>query len=231
MRGPLGAFFRGFNRWFGRATDGYVAVVGRLHPEGRRCRWSSSPAWPSCAGLVGSRLPAGFIPQEDQGYMSVNVQLPPAASMQRTAAVCNQIDAILKDTPGVQNFTVVIGDTTTNTAQYFLTLDDWDERDPKGLTADAIILSLNRRLAALPDAQAYAVPPPAIPGVGTSGGISFMLEDRAGKDIQFLAGNTRKFLDAARKRPELASRQQHASTRACRSSTPTWTRRRCSSRA
>ena len=56
------------------------------------------------AGLVGSRLPAGFIPQEDQGYMSVNVQLPASASMQRTGAVCNQIDAILKDTPGVQNY-------------------------------------------------------------------------------------------------------------------------------
>ena len=79
--------------------------------------------------------------------MSLNVQLPPAASMQRTAAVCDQIDAILKDTPGIRNFTVVIGDTTTNTAQYFLTLDDWGKRDPKGLTADAIMLSLNKRLS------------------------------------------------------------------------------------
>ena len=204
MRGPLGVFFRGFNRWFGRATDGYVSTSAFLI---RKAALSMLflVVIAVLAGLVGSRLPAGFIPQEDQGYMSLSVQLPPAASMQRTAAVCDQIDAMLKDTPGIKNFTVVIGDTTTNTAQYFLTLDDWDKRDPKGLTADAIILSLNKRLSALPDAQAFAVPPPAIPGVGTSGGISFMLEDRAGKDIQFLAGNTKAFLEAARKRPELAS--------------------------
>jgi HAE1 family hydrophobic/amphiphilic exporter-1 len=204
MRGPLGAFFRGFNRWFGRATDGYVATSAVLI---RKAALSMLflVVIAVLAGLVGSRLPAGFIPQEDQGYMSLNVQLPPAASMQRTAAVCDQIDTVLKDTPGIRNFTVVIGDTTTNTAQYFLTLDDWDKRDPKGLTADAIMLSLNKRLSALPDAQAFAVPPPAIPGVGTSGGISLMLEDRAGKDIQFLASNTKTFLEAARKRPELAS--------------------------
>jgi HAE1 family hydrophobic/amphiphilic exporter-1 len=204
MRGPLGVFFRGFNRWFGRATDGYVATSAVLI---RKAALSMLflVIIAVLAGLVGTRLPAGFIPQEDQGYMSLNVQLPPAASMQRTAAVCDHIDAMLKDTPGIRNFTVVIGETTTNTAQYFLTLDDWDRRDPKGLTADAIMLSLNRRLSALPDAQAFAVPPPAIPGVGTSGGISLMLEDRAGKDIQFLASNTKTFLEAARKRPELAS--------------------------
>ena len=179
MRGPLGAFFRGFNRWFGRATDGYVATSAVLIRKAALSMLFLAVV-AVLAGLVGYRLPAGFIPQEDQGYMSLNVQLPPAASMQRTAAVCDQIDAMLKDTPGIRNFTVVIGETTTNTAQYFLTLDDWAKRDPKGLTADAIILSLNKRLSALPDAQAFAVPPPAIPGVGTSGGISFMLEEPCG---------------------------------------------------
>jgi HAE1 family hydrophobic/amphiphilic exporter-1 len=203
-RGPLGAFFRGFNRWFARATDGYVTWSGLLI---RKAALSilALLVIAAGAGYLGARLPTGFIPQEDQGYLSVSVQLPAAASTQRTAAVCDQIDALLKDTPGVKNFTVVIGDVTTNTAQYFLTLDDWRERDPKGLTADAILRSLNRRLAALPDAQAFAVPPPAIPGVGASGGISLMLEDRTGKDIQFLAANTRKFLEAARRRPELAT--------------------------
>ena len=202
--GPLGAFFRGFNRWFSRATDAYVGWSGLLI---RKAALSMLLLLVIAigAGYIGARLPAGFIPQEDQGYMSVTVQLPPAASMQRTAAVCDQIDAILKDTPGVKNFTVVIGDVTTNTAQYFLTLHDWRDRDAKGLTADSILRSLNRRLAAFPDAQVFAVPPPAIPGVGTSGGISLMLEDRSGKDIQFLAGNTRRFLEAARQRPELAT--------------------------
>src|SRR5262249_12785903 len=143
------------------------------------------------AGWLGLALPAGFVPQEDQGYMSVGVQLPAAASVQRTGAVGDQIDALLSTTDGGQHYTAVIGAATTNTAQYFLTLAPWDERDKKGRTADAIIAELNDRLAAVSGAKAFALPPPAIPGVGASGGITFMLEDRAGKDIEFLAANTR----------------------------------------
>ncbi|HUG55169.1 MAG TPA: efflux RND transporter permease subunit, partial [Vicinamibacteria bacterium] len=201
---PLGPFFRAFNRWFGRATDGYVrcsAALVRKAALAMLCLLAITIV----AGLVGHRLPAGFVPEEDQGYMSLNVQLPAAASLQRTAAVCDRIDAILKATPGVRHATVVIGALSTSTAQYFLTLAPWEERDPEGLTADAIMRDLNRRLAALPDATAFTVAPPAIPGVGASGGISFMLEDRAGKDIAFLADHTRTFLEAARRRPELAA--------------------------
>jgi len=204
MRGPLGAFFRAFNRWFGRATEGYVAVSGLLVRK-VVVAVLLLVLITGFAGFLGSRLPAGFVPEEDQGYMSLNVQLPAAASVQRTAAVCDQIDALLKATPGVQHYTVVIGATTTNSAIYFLTLDPWEERDPQGRTAEAIMLELNRRLAGLPDARAFALPPPAIPGVGASGGVTFMLEDRAGKDIRFLAENTRIFLEAARQRPEFSA--------------------------
>ncbi|MGH7331179.1 MAG: efflux RND transporter permease subunit [Candidatus Rokuibacteriota bacterium] len=204
MRGPLGAFFRVFNRGFGRATEGYVRFSALLIRKAVLAMVLLAMV-AGGAGFIGRRLPAGFVPEEDQGYLSINVKLPPAASLQRTAAVANQIDAMLKDTPGVAYYTVVIGDTSTNTAQYFLTLAPWHERDAKGLTAEAIILDLNRRLAVFPDATAFAVPPPAIPGVGTSGGITFMLEDRAGKDIQFLADHTQAFLAAARQRPELAA--------------------------
>src|SRR5262249_36344933 len=147
------------------------------------------------AALLGLRLPSGFVPEEDQGYMSINVQLPAAASVQRTAAVCDQIDAILKTTSGVKHYTVVIGATTTDPASYFLTLDPWDARDRTGRTADVIIADLNRRLADVAGARAFAVPPPAIPGVGASGGITFMLEDRAGKDIGFLTEKTKAFLE------------------------------------
>src|SRR5215475_5740764 len=200
MRGPLGAFFRGFNRWFGRATDGYVHWSGLLI---RKAVLSMVllAGIAVATGLVGQRLPAGFVPEEDQGYMSINVALPPAASIQRTAAICDQIDAILKSTEGVSYYTVVIGATSTNTAQYFLTLAPWKDRDPKGLTAEVLMRRLNERLASLPGTTAFTVPPPAIPGVGAAGGITFMLEDRAGKDIQFLAGETQRFIEAARKRP------------------------------
>jgi HAE1 family hydrophobic/amphiphilic exporter-1 len=209
MRGPLGVFFRGFNRWFARATEGYVSVSGRLI---RKSVFSMLLLLIVAvfAGLIGSRLPGGFVPDEDQGYFYVNVQLPLAASLQRTAAVNDKLDAIFKDTPGVKYYTGVAGFSllsfvfTTYNSFYFVTLEDWDERDKKGLTADVIMRNLNQRLASLPDAQAFAFAPPVIPGIGTSGGVTFMLEDRAGKDPAFLAENTAKFLEAARKRPELA---------------------------
>jgi HAE1 family hydrophobic/amphiphilic exporter-1 len=209
MRGPLGWFFRGFNRWFGRATDGYVGACGHLI---RKSAFSMLllVVVTGFAGLVGSRLPGGFVPEEDQGYLYLNVQLPLAASLQRTAAVSDRIDAMLKETPGVKHATGVGGFSllsfafTTYNAFYFVTLEDWEERDKHGLSAEVITRDLNRKLAALPEAQAFAFSPPVIPGIGTAGGLTFMLQDRAGRDPAFLAQNTETFLAAARQRPEFA---------------------------
>jgi HAE1 family hydrophobic/amphiphilic exporter-1 len=209
VRGPLGAFFRGFNRWFSRATDGYVSACGHLI---RKSAFSMVllAVVAVFAGLTASRLPGGFVPDEDQGYFYVNVQLPLAASLDRTAAVNDKLDAIFKATPGIKYYTGVAGFsllslvTTTYNSFYFITLDDWEARDRKGLTAEVIIRDLNRRLASVPQAQVFAFAPPAIPGIGTSGGVTFILEDRAGKDPAFLAENTERFLAAARKRPEFA---------------------------
>jgi HAE1 family hydrophobic/amphiphilic exporter-1 len=209
MRGPLGASFRAFNRLFARATDGYVGACGHLI---RKSAFSMVLLLVVAvfAGLVATRLPGGFVPDEDQGYFFANVQLPLAASLDRTAAVNDKLDAIFKTTPGIKYYTGVAGFsllslvTTTYNSFYFITLDDWDARDKKGLTADVIIRQLNQRLAGVAEAQAFAFAPPAIPGIGTSGGVTFMLEDRAGKDPAFLAENTVKFLAAARKRPEFA---------------------------
>jgi hydrophobic/amphiphilic exporter-1 (mainly G- bacteria), HAE1 family len=209
MRGPLGGFFRAFNRWFARATNGYVGACGHLI---RKSAFSMLLllVFALFAGLVASRLPGGFVPDEDQGYFYLNVQLPLAASLQRTAAVNDKLDAILKETPGVKYYTGVAGFSllsfayTTYNSFYFVTLEDWEQRNKKGLTADVIIRDLNRRLAGVPDAQAFGFTPPVIPGIGTSGGVTFMLEDRAGRDPEFLAENTAKFLAAARQRPEFA---------------------------
>jgi HAE1 family hydrophobic/amphiphilic exporter-1 len=209
MRGPLGAFFRGFNRWFARATDGYVGACGHLI---RKSALSMMLLLVVAvfAGLISLRLPGGFVPDEDQGYFFVNAQLPLAASLDRTAAVNDKLDAIFKATPGIKYYTGVAGFsllslvTTTYNSFYFITLDDWDARNKKGLTADVMIQQLNQRLAGVAEAQVFAFSPPAIPGIGTSGGVTFMLEDRAGRDPAFLAENTAKFLAAARKRPEFA---------------------------
>src|SRR6516162_2236346 len=115
-----------------------------------------------CSTRRASRLPRSFLPEEDQGYFYIQVQLPTAASLQRTDAVAKQIEGILKETPGVQTYNTVVGfsllsfsNTTYNTF-YFVTLKPWDERDPQGLTADVIIRRLSQRLAGLPETQAFA---------------------------------------------------------------------------
>src|SRR5262249_24913987 len=159
MRGPLGAFFRGFNRVFARATDGYVGACGH---QIRKSAFSTLllAGFAVVTGLVTTRLPGGFVPNEDQGYFYLNAQLPLAASLQRTAAVNDKLDAILKETPGVKYYTGVAGFSllsfanTTYNAFYFITLEDWDARDKRGLTADVIMRELNPRLRGFPDAQA-----------------------------------------------------------------------------
>ena len=226
-RGLLGWFFDRFNSGFGKVM--HVYLVGSdvlLHKVVFSVLLLVVVAL--AAGFFGSRLPTGLLPEEDQGYFFLNVQLPTAASLQRTDDVAKKIEAILKDTPGVQTYNTVVGFSllsfvnTTYNAFYFVTLKPWGERG-SGLTADAILRNLNQRLAAIPDAQIFGFPPPAIPGIGTSGGATFMLEDRSGQGVEFLAQNTDRFLQAARQRPEFASLTTHvypkraASFRRCRS--------------
>src|SRR5215475_2451013 len=208
-RGLLWRFFNGFNLGFGKVMHGYlIGSDALLHKAVFSVVLLVVIA--VSAGLLGSRLPRSFLPEEDQGYFFLNVQLPTAASLQRTDAVAKQIEDILKQTPGVQTYNTIVGfsllsfNNTTYNAFYFVTLKPWDERDPQGLTADVIIGRLNQRLAGLPEAQAFAFAPPAIPGIGTSGGATFMLEDRSGQGVEFLAQNTERFLAAARERPEFA---------------------------
>src|SRR5919108_455059 len=209
-RGRLARFFNGFNRGFGKVMHGYlVGSDALLHKAAFSVLLLAVIAL--SAGFFGSRLPGGFLPEEDQGYFFLNVQLPTAASLQRTDEAAKHIEAILKETPGVQTYNTVVGFSllsfvnTTYNAFYFVTLKPWDERDAEGLTSEVIIRRLNQRLARLPQAQGFAFAPPAIPGIGTSGGVTFMLEDRSGQEIEFLAQNTDRFLQAARKRPEFAA--------------------------
>ncbi|HEX9442663.1 MAG TPA: efflux RND transporter permease subunit, partial [Candidatus Binatia bacterium] len=208
-RGLLGRFFDGFNRAFEKVMHGYlVGSDALLHKATFSMVLLIVIA--VCAGLFGSQLPRSFLPEEDQGYFFLNVQLPVAASLQRTDETARRIEAILKETPGVQTYNTVVGFSllsfvnTTYNAFYFVTLKPWSERG-SDLTAAAIMHRLNQRLAGLPEAQAFGFAPPAIPGIGTSGGATFMLEDRSGQGIEFLTQNTDRFLQAARKRPEFAA--------------------------
>jgi HAE1 family hydrophobic/amphiphilic exporter-1 len=209
-RGPLAKFFKGFNRLFGMTTRGYVNWSGRLIRKAGLSMLLLA-GFTILAGILSTRLPSSFIPQEDQGYFYVNVQLPPASSLQRTDAVCRKIDNILKETPGVQSYNTVVGFSllslvsTTYNAFYFVNLKPWGEREGKGQSADEVMRGLNDRLSKMPEAQAFTFPPPAIPGIGTAGGVNFMLEDRSGQGVDFLAKNTDIFLEAARKRSEFKS--------------------------
>jgi len=206
-RGRLGRLGDGFNRWFGRATDGYIGVNRRL------VRKLVIPLvlLVGVAGLslsIGTKLPSGFIPDEDQGYAIVSVQLPDGASLQRTRAVIGQINQILGRQPGVVTYNGVAGFSlfTRTAAPYtglaFIGLAPWDERG-RDLTSTAILASLNKQFAAITDARVFAVAPPAIPGISAAGGFSMMLQDRGGSSYEFLSQNVLKFVAEARKRPEL----------------------------
>jgi HAE1 family hydrophobic/amphiphilic exporter-1 len=209
-RGPLGAFFGVFNRVFGRATDGYVHWCGVLIRKSARAMLLLVGV-AALAGLLGSRLPGGFLPEEDQGYLFLAVQLPNAASLQRTDAACRRVEEILANTPGIQSYNTIVGFSLLSTvyatynAFFFVTFEEWAARTAPEEQYAAIKAHINRELAALPEAIAFAFPPPAIPGVGTSGGVTFMLQDRSGGDVAFLAENTQRFIAEARKRSEVAS--------------------------
>jgi len=209
-RSPLGRFYDGFNRVFDHARNGYMKVAGALIRKGVLTLVLLVTIG-TIAILLGARLPTAFLPEEDQGYVFVVAQLPYAASLERTDAVCKKIEAIMKNTPGVKYCTTVEGFSllsqvqATYNAFFFVTLKPWDERTRPEEQITAIRAHLNRELAKLPEASASAFPPPAIPGVGTSGGFTFMLEDRSGRqDVSFLSHNLDTFLAAARKRPELS---------------------------
>ncbi|HEY2800628.1 MAG TPA: multidrug efflux RND transporter permease subunit [Chthoniobacterales bacterium] len=210
VRGPLGWFYEKFNRVFGRATHGYVNW-SRLAIRKAVLSFALLFVLALGAGFFGKKLPSAFLPEEDQGYVFVALQLPDAASLQRTDQVCREIEDFLKKTPGVQNTTSVIGFSLlslvydTYHAFFFVTFRPWSERTKPEEQYQAIKLRLNKYLSSLSEGIAFAFPPPAIPGVGTSGGFTFVLEDRSGKDVAFLAQNVKTFVEAARKRPELGT--------------------------
>lgn len=207
--GPLQKFYDGFNRIFGRANEGYVGFCSVLIRKSL-ISMIFLGLLAGVAGILGKGIPMGFLPDEDQGYLYAGIQLPNVASMQRTDAATRKIEEILKNTPGVNYYSSVIGynmlsqATTTYNTFFFISLKNWSERTKPEEQYPAIKAHLNQEMAKIPEAIGFAFPPPAIPGVGTSGGVTMVLEDRAGRDVAFLAENTEKFLAAAKKRPEIA---------------------------
>jgi HAE1 family hydrophobic/amphiphilic exporter-1 len=208
-RGPLGGFYAWFNRMFGRTTDNYVRICGGAI---RKLVLSLGFLLITAVlgGFFGERLPPSFLPEEDQGYFYAGVQLPDASSIERTSDACAKIEKIIMDTPGVECVTTVVGLNLLSTVQtsyngfFFVTLKPWEERTSLPMQYKNIMRRINAQLSVLPDGVAFAFSPPAIPGVGTSGGVNFILQDRSGDSVEFLAQNTKTFMEAASKRPEIS---------------------------
>jgi hydrophobic/amphiphilic exporter-1 (mainly G- bacteria), HAE1 family len=211
VRGPLGLFFRGFNRLFDVTTNGYVST-SRLLVRRSFLTVVIVAAVAVGAVLFSRALPAGFIPDEDQGIIGVNVQLPPGASLARTSAVLKQVEDILAKTEGIDSFATIGGyGAVTNTYQsnygsLFVRLTPWDERKGEALHAKGIMAKLAGQFAVVPEAVIFAFNIPTLSGFGAASGFNFLLQDRSGSmTVQQLGEQIAKFLAAARNRPELGT--------------------------
>ena len=211
MRGPLGAFFRGFNKVFDVTTNGYVHVSRLLVRRGL-----------ITVGIVGvvvlgavvfaRAIPAGFIPDEDQGIFGVNVQLPPGASLARTSEVLKKVEEILAKTDGVESFQTVGGyGVVTNTYQpnygsIFARLKPWDERHGEALHVKGIMAGLQKQFAAIPEGIVFPFNIPTLSGFGAASGFNFLIQDRSGTmTVEQLGDQARSFIAAGRQRPELGN--------------------------
>src|SRR5215203_590212 len=205
----LTPFYNGFNKVFGIATNGYISfttvlvrkfVIGLVLIAGLSYL---------SMDLVG-RIPGGFVPEEDQGYILANAILPDGASLERTDAVMKRAEAILRDNHAVEGynaisgFSLLTGAYSSNMGFFFVALKPWHDRHTAEEHANGVVAALNRGFAQqIPEGVVVAFGPPAIPGLGTGAGFTMQLQDRAGKAPEYLATHTARFIQAARQRPEI----------------------------
>ncbi len=206
-KGPLGWFFKKFNKGMDRTTVSYMSFTNVVS---RKLKRSAVFIVILTIGAVffGKLVPGGFIPEEDMGYFFVNYQLPDAASLQRSDVVAKKVEEIMLRHPeikyvtNVTGYSMLSGAMSPNTGFAFASLVNWADREK---TARELVDIINRELVVgIKEAQAFAFGPPAIPGLGNGSGFSIMIQDRAGKTPQYLAENLIKFIQAANARPEIA---------------------------
>ena len=208
MGGPLGAFFRLFNKGFDKITNGYTVftrVVVRRISIGIVFMLVLTGAM----GYLGKLIPGGFMPSEDMGYLMVNIQLPDAASLQRSDVVVKKVEAIIRAHKEVEyvtaatGFSLISGSMSSNAGFVFVSLIDWGEREK---TANELVAALNRDFQAqVNEAQVFAFGPPPIPGLGSGSGFTMMIQDQSGNSPEYLAKQTADFIEAALARPEIGS--------------------------
>ena len=207
-RGPLGWFFLLFNKTFDVTTNVYMLFTRMLARKiiiGVIIVIGLSVAM----GMVGKRIPGGFMPEEDMGYLYVNIQLPDAASLQRTDAVSKKLEKMIARHDEVAFVTAAVGYSLLSNAMIpnsgflFISLKDWGERE---LTALQVAAKLNREFrGSINEAQVFAFGPPAIPGLGSGSGFTLMLQDRGGNSSDYISKQAARFISEAIQQPEIGA--------------------------
>jgi HAE1 family hydrophobic/amphiphilic exporter-1 len=209
-RGPLRWFFDKFERGYGATHRAYTAAIRGLLRKSVFA-FGFVALFTLLAGGLAKATPTAFVPEEDQGYLYLDMLLPPAASQQRSDAFSKQVEEIVRKQEEVEHANTIVGYSLLsstagpNVGFMFIALKDWKERQGEEHQADAVMRRINRQLAALPGGTAIAFSPPAIPGVGNSGGFDLMLQDRGEHTPQWLEAQGKKFIAAARQHPEIGS--------------------------
>ncbi|HOY58793.1 MAG TPA: multidrug efflux RND transporter permease subunit [Verrucomicrobiota bacterium] len=207
-RGPIAAFFKGFNRFFEWLSTNYGNVVGGLARKAARSMLLLVAVVVGI-GVLSRFVPGGFIPDEDKGYLFVAVELPEGASLQRSDAVLKQVETIVGTTHGVRSAVGLAGMNILNSlnvpnaALMFIGLEPWEERKTPALHASALAREWNRKFYAIPGARVFAFGPPPLPGYGNVSGFTLQLQDRSGGSIQQLAGYVEQLTRAVSQRPEI----------------------------
>jgi HAE1 family hydrophobic/amphiphilic exporter-1 len=208
MKGPLGAFFRGFNKVFDRSASSYTKTTQVFAGKIKRGVIYIVILIVAIV-IVGGQVPGGFIPEEDQGYLFVNIQLPDASSLQVSDKIAQQVEDILGDyddidmVTNITGYSLISGAFSTNAIFMFVSLQDWSERDISALELSRLInVRLQKEVLG---AMAFSFGPPAIPGLGNGSGFTIMLQDQAGNTPEYLSQQANKFIQAALARDEIGS--------------------------
>ncbi len=207
---PAKGLFKGFNSLLEKVTNGYLWIT----------RGSIRFALLSVIFVIGlsayaiygmQKLPTGFVPQEDEGWCMVNLQLPDGASLARTKEATEEVNQMIASVDGVQDciaisgYSIIDGAASSNTGFFLVTFKPWNEREEPHLSQAAILSQLNRKLFGLRQGISYAFPMPSLPGVGNSGGFTYMLQDRSGEGLEKLEATGRSFMTELSADPGIAS--------------------------
>ncbi|WP_339606372.1 efflux RND transporter permease subunit, partial [uncultured Roseivirga sp.] len=205
----INKFFFKFNNWFERVTSSYSNGVKKSIKGAPLVLILLACIFAGTIGLFQSK-PTGFIPTEDEGRLFISLELPEGASSARTRGVMDEMAQIINDTEGINNATGIGGlnainfSFKPNSGTFFLQMDPWEERKEPSQQLFGLIGQLTQKFGVIKEANIVVIPPPAIPGLGQTGGFSFMLEQKAGGDIKELEQVMGQFLMAANQRPEIA---------------------------